>query len=234
MGMSGTNGFKRGDERMTRRDASNIYVGCLVLGLSTPFCDISGRAQTQQPNATSFNQTYEVAKAKARDECKTLWSDRAFDPLRSKIPLDEEKPAFSMLTNREKLRPKDKPLADLAIKTLEKCRAAYAPVYAMLPAQAKALIEGVWQNQDALIAELYNGKITFGEYNVSMNRLYGELSETLSGIPIGPKPTTVARAADKISTATPKPAPTTRAAETASVQAGSQPPTSPIPVFNER
>src|SRR5262249_1945597 len=147
--------------------------------------------------APSFNQTYELAVAKARSECKSLWSDRVFDRLRSKMPLGEEKPTFSMLTNREKVQPKDKPLADLAIKTLEKCRAAYAPVYAMLPPQVSAVIEGVARKQDALIAELYNEKITLGEYNVSMNRLNGELSEMLSGIPTGTKSATGTRAVDK-------------------------------------
>ena len=132
---------------MTPRKASILVVGCLILGAFAPFCVNSARAQTQQPNAPSFNQTYESSVAKARDECKTLWSDRAFDALRSRIPLGEEKPTFSMLTNREKLRPKDKPLADLAIKALEGCRTAYAPVFAMLPAQVNALIEGFRGNR---------------------------------------------------------------------------------------
>ena len=78
-----------------------------------------------------------------------------------------------MLTNKEKLQPKDRPLADLAIKTLEKCRNGYAPVFAMLPQQVVVLIQGVQREQDAKIAELYNGKITFGDYNVAMNNKSG-------------------------------------------------------------
>ena len=102
-----------------------------------------------------------------------LWSDHAFDPLRDKVSLGEEKPTSPMLTNTERLRPEDKPLADLAIKTLERCRAAHA---AILPRQVNTLILGFQRRQDALIAELYVGKITFGEYNVNMNRINGEVA----------------------------------------------------------
>jgi hypothetical protein len=113
-----------------------------------------------------------------------------------KIPLDGEKPTLVMLTNVEKLHPKDKPVANLAIKTLAKCRAAYAPVYAMLPATIVNLMHGNEREQDALIAELYNGKITFGEYNVAANRIIGRLSEALSGLQ-KPQETVSAPAANK-------------------------------------
>ena len=111
---------------------------------------------------TKFNQTYESAAAKAHEECHALWADPAFEPIRDKIPL-EDKPTFPMLKNSERLRPKDRPVADLAIKTLERCRAAYAPVYAMLPPQVYRVVQGLERREDALIIELYTGKITFGE-----------------------------------------------------------------------
>jgi uncharacterized caspase-like protein len=89
-----------------------------------------------------------------------------------------------MLTSTERVSAKDKPVADLAIKTLEKCRQAWAPAYSMLPSQASAFIHGVEREQDAVIAELYNGKITFGDYNVAIDRLSGKLAAVLSGIRI--------------------------------------------------
>jgi uncharacterized caspase-like protein len=135
---------------------------------------------------TTFNQTYEQTLAKAQGECKTLWSSHAFDWLRQKIPLDETKPSFSMLTNKERLHPKDKPRADLAIKTNEQCRQAYAPVYAMLPAGVRDMIKGLEARQDAVIAQLYIGKITFGEFNVKWSQLRGEHFSALSGIPQTP------------------------------------------------
>lgn len=59
----------------------------------------------------------------------------------------------------------------------------YAPAFAMLPAQVVVLITGAHQRQDALIAELYVGKITIGEFNIGMNRIKGEIASAFSGIP---------------------------------------------------
>jgi uncharacterized caspase-like protein len=139
--------------------------------------------QAQEPDASKFNQTYENAMSKARAECDALWSDPVFDPIRDKFQLGDDKPTHQMLTNPERVRPEDKPLADLAIKTNGKCREAYAPAFAMLPPQVNAMIGGAHRRQDALIAELYVGKITIGEYNVGMNQVSGEILAALSGIP---------------------------------------------------
>jgi hypothetical protein len=78
-----------------------------------------------------------------------------------------------MLTNSERVRPKDKPLADVAIKANQKCRQAYSAAFALLPSQTNNLMDGLYRSQDALIAELYVGKITFGEFNIQMDRLTG-------------------------------------------------------------
>jgi hypothetical protein len=94
------------------------------------------------PATTNFNQTYEQTFAKAKGYCDALWASHTFDWLRPKIPLGDEKPTLSMLTSKERLHPKDKPRADLAIKTIEQCRQAYAPVYAMLPAGVRDMISG--------------------------------------------------------------------------------------------
>ena len=72
------------------------------------------------------------------------------------------------------------------MKTLEQCRATYAPVFAMLPPQVNAAMQGIERRQDAMIAELYSGKITFGEYNIAADRLIGELASLLSGIKQSP------------------------------------------------
>jgi hypothetical protein len=125
---------------------------------------------------------FETANAKAQTECTAVWSDPAFDTLRTKIPLGGEKPTIGMLTNREKLLPKDRPLADLALKALYKCRKAQALANAMLPPQVQLKISTAEREQDALIAELYNGKLTFGEFNVAANRLHVKLYEALYGV----------------------------------------------------
>jgi uncharacterized caspase-like protein len=164
------------------RSASIILAGSLAFGVSALFCGTPGYTQTQQPNARSFNQTYEIAVAQARQKCHELWSDHAFDSLRTKIGLEGEKPSFKMLTNTERFPARDKPVGDLAIKALENCRTAWAPVYSMLPPQVNNWVHGIEREQDALIAELYNGRITFGAFNVGIDRLFGKLAEALSGI----------------------------------------------------
>ena len=73
------------------------------------------------------------------------------------------------------------------MKTLEQCRATYAPVFAMLPPQVNATMQGIERRQDAMIAELYSGKITFGEYNIATDRIIGELASLLSGIKQSPQ-----------------------------------------------
>jgi hypothetical protein len=173
-----------------------------VLGVGAAL--LSGNAVAQEPDATKFYQNYESAVGKARQDCTALWSDHVFDPLRNKLPFGEEKPTLSMRANSERIRPIDKPLADLATKANEKCRAAYSTAFSLLPPQINSMIEGVYRNQDALIAELNVGKITFGQYNIQMDRLTGDLSRALSGIPQSPQP-----AAPKIAGSVRKPAATT-------------------------
>lgn len=163
-------------------------VTALALGLFAFICENCASAQAQQTNAPSFSETYQTAFGKAHAECNALWSNRVFDALRKKIPLGDEKPTFAMLTNTQKLKSKEKPIADLAIVTLEKCRSSYAPVYAMQTPQANALIQGIQRRQDDLVALLYNGKITFGDFNVGMNDLNGKLSEAFFGTPSPSKP----------------------------------------------
>jgi hypothetical protein len=142
-----------------------------------------GPLLAQQPDATKFNQNYAEALAKAKQECDALWSDHIFDQLRPKLALGEMKPTLSMLTNSERVRPKDRPLADQAIKTVEKCRQAYSIPFSAFAPHIIKLIDGIYRNQDALIAELYVGKITYGEFNTKMDRLTGDYIRAVSGIP---------------------------------------------------
>jgi hypothetical protein len=78
----------------------------------------------------------------------------------------------------------------------------------MLPQPMLPAIKIVERKQDSLIAELYNGKISFGEYNVAMNRVTGELADRFSGIPTSSQsqPATAQRPPEKAA-ALPLPAP---------------------------
>ena len=136
-----------------------------------------------------FAKSYQAAITQAQEQCVALFADHVFDSLRTKIPLNGGKPTFAMLTNTEKVRPKDKALAALAVKTMEKCRVGWEPVLAMLPSQMNSLIQNLYRKQDAFIAELSTGKINFGEYNVAVDKIIGEAAEIISGVtPSTPNP----------------------------------------------
>jgi hypothetical protein len=185
--------------RFTRR--FRFVAGVLLLEFF--FCTGNGARA-----AEDFNQTYATEMSKARAECARLWSNHDFDSLRSKISFGEEKPTFSMLKSREKLGRKDRPLADLAIKTLELCRKAYEPVNAMLPPNIRQMVQGIQRRQDSEVAKLYNGNITFGEFNIALNSMNAELSAASSGLA---KPAEAAPAASVSRTAGTTAAPPTSA-----------------------
>ena len=154
----------------------------LILGLSSiAFANAAG-AEATTPPVQDFAKSYQAAITQAQQQCLALFADHAFDPLRTKIPLNGEKPTFAMLTNTEKVGSKDKALAKLAVKTIEKCRVAWEPALAMVSPQMNLLIQNLYQKQDAFIAELSTGKITFGEYNVAVDKIIGEAAEIISGV----------------------------------------------------
>ena len=143
-------------------------------------------ALAQQQAPESSQGKIDKASAEASAECAKLWSDHAFDSLRKRIPLDGGKPTFAMLKNPERLKKSERPMADRAISTLEKCRKAWEPVYALLPPAASQRISADQRLQDAKIAELYNGKISFGEFNVATNTAISDFVKTFSGVSLPP------------------------------------------------
>ena len=151
----------------------------LVSALAMLFAYTSANAQQNQ--TPERPQGFSTAVATAAAACKALWADHAFDPVRDKVWFGDGKPTFAMLTNRARLQPKEKPLADLARKTLEKCRTLDASAWALLPYQTQVEIHGFETEEDTLIAQLYVGKITFGELNVAMNRIRVEVQNLLFG-----------------------------------------------------
>jgi hypothetical protein len=180
-----------------------MRVGVSISLFAVFLCSTDAGVQAQQSDPNKFNNTFQSAYAKAREACDALWSDHAFDSLRKKIPLNDDKTPFEMLKNNEKLKASDRPVADLAIKTLGKCRAGYAEVYAtFLPPAVIEMIRGIERRQDATIAELYRGKITFGEFNIAVNRLRGEFSAAISGVQISQPDSSPQEASNKGSAAT--------------------------------
>jgi hypothetical protein len=165
-----------------------LLAAITILALELCFGHLA--ATSEESPSTDFGTAF----AKAHAACLALWADPVFDSLRKKIPLGgETNPTIAMLTNPERIGPKDKPVADKAVRTVEKCRALYAPAFALLPQQTQLLLRASWREEDNLIAQAYAGKITIGAFNVRMNRLNSNFEKAIYGPPA--QPTTAAAAA---------------------------------------
>ena len=195
-----------------RRVASITPIGNLALGIVALLCGASGQVRAasapQQFDAVKF----QVANTKATKYCVTLWSDHAFDPLRDKVPLLGEPPTPSMFTSTQRMRLEDKPLADLHLKAYDKCKAAMANVWAMLPPTVNAKVLSLAGQFDALNAQLYTGKITFGEYNVKRVQILKQMALAFAG-------------GDELQQS---PAPTAKSAQSAAVDPEQSPPARPL------
>jgi hypothetical protein len=164
---------------------SITLIGHLAFGVVALLCGAAGQVRAASAQQQFDAGNFQAATAKATEYCTTLWSDHAFDPLRDKIPLlPGEQPTSSMLINAQRVRPEDKPLADLALKTAEKCNEAHATAWLMLPAPVRAKLVSIKRQADALNTQLTKGKISFGEYNqknIQLNKqvalAYASLSE---------------------------------------------------------
>jgi hypothetical protein len=181
-------------------------VGNLALGILALLCDVSGHVRAATPPQQFDASNFQAAAAKASEYCTTLWSDHAFDSLRDKIPLLGGQPTPSMLTNQQRVRPEDKPLADLALKTAEKCKAAATTAWALLPSQVHAKVLRLTQQSDALNTQLYKAKITFGEYNAKRVEILTQLVLTIASIPQG-APVATAQSAATVQDNKPLPPP---------------------------
>src|SRR5215470_17672898 len=135
----------------------------------------------QQQDAPQQPQDFSTAISKAIAACQALRADHAFDPIRDKFPWEGQKPTFGMLTDKTRLLPKDKPLADLFVKTIDKCKALERDAIALLPNQTQQRFDGFFREVDSLNARLYLGKITIGEYNVGINRIVIEEKKAFFG-----------------------------------------------------
>jgi hypothetical protein len=153
----------------------------LALGIFALICSGTGQIRGVATAASQFDAgAFKAALVESSDYCNTLWSDRAFDPLRDKIPLMGGSPTPAMLANSQRVRPEDKPLAGLAMRTAEKCKTASSKAFAMLPATTQAKVRALQGKADALNKQLYDGKLTFGDYNIRRIELLTRMAVSLA------------------------------------------------------
>ena len=128
-----------------RSDFASLSASRVIVSALAILCAGGTDTRAQEPPPTeSFSQAF----FKANAACKALWADHAFDSLRDKFPLGGENPSMAMLTSRLRLAPKDRPLADLAITAIQKCRALYVGTYTTLPGQTRSRLQGFDREQE--------------------------------------------------------------------------------------
>ena len=90
-----------------------------------------------------------------------------------------------MLTNPQRVRPEDKPLVDLALKTIQKCNSAYATALQLLPPPVHDKMLRIKRESDALKTQLSKGKISFGEYNQKVIQLKKQVALAFASLSEG-------------------------------------------------
>jgi hypothetical protein len=138
---------------------------------------VSGCAAIQQ-------QKFKEAVAQEVQACNSSLADPALDPIRAKVAvLDPDKQTFAMRTNTDRVSEQDKPVIALWAQKREECQANWrrsvAPIVA---AQIVAVAESSAQVTDSLVAELYLGKLTYGEFAEKRAQNKAELTTALANI----------------------------------------------------
>jgi len=105
------------------------------------------------------------ALSEVRRQCESLFSDPALDPIREKVALFEASDqTFAMLTNQERARPEEKPAIALWFQKREQCNQNFNyTMQGKVPAQIVAVRDAANVASNSMIAELYLGRITYGE-----------------------------------------------------------------------
>ena len=131
----------------------------------------------KEAGASKYESKPENKRNLAKSERKTLASNPVFDRLRDKVPsFFGQQPTPLTFTNKDRLHRKDRAVVDLVVGANQQCRTLHAPLYARLPPQVIAAIHDLERKEDALIRELYVGRITFGEFNMKIDGLNKEYS----------------------------------------------------------
>jgi hypothetical protein len=132
-------------------------VGIMSLLLIYSGCDVIAEQQRQQ-------------RFQAADKaCEALYADARLDPIRGKVALNNsvKQTTFAMRTDTKTVSPGEKPLIALWADKREQCFRVYDPALEPLAApQVVVVWHAMWGATDAAIAELYLGRITYGDFAV--------------------------------------------------------------------
>jgi hypothetical protein len=141
-----------------------VVVGCRVYRVAVIAIAIALSAGCAARQRDQQQEALKETVSEAKQECNSLYSDPALDPIREKVALGSpDSQTFEMLTNTQTVSPAEKPVVALWAKTREQCWQISGPMRSMLPLQIEAVTEGSKQATDSMIAQLYLGQITYGE-----------------------------------------------------------------------
>lgn len=113
---------------------------------------------TQPNTATMF--------ADQAEKCRTAYRDPALDPIRNKLPVlaGLQRPILEMLSDSSRITEEQKPLILLYDKYVIECNNGYSQIFALVGPNYVAVHSQTVGLGQANRADLYQGKITFGEY----------------------------------------------------------------------
>lgn len=134
----------------------------MAAGLAAIVTIVSGCAQIRQ---TQQRETFQQRVVQAQQVCNSVYADPALNPIRGKVSLDRpDNVTFAMRTNTDYASDSERPAIALWAQKRDECHNAGAPALAMMPGPLSALMEGSHNAINALVAQLYLRKITYGQY----------------------------------------------------------------------
>jgi mannitol-1-phosphate/altronate dehydrogenase len=135
-----------------------------------------------QMNAQNQRAALEREIADARQQCESLMSDTALNPIREKVTLIGAEPTFAMRTNTDHVSAEEKPIIALWAHKRDQCWQIARPTLAKMRVQIVAVDNATKQVVDSMIAELYLGNITYGELANKRAKNAAEYRTTVANI----------------------------------------------------
>jgi hypothetical protein len=147
---------------------------CLTTILLTGCAQIAAQRQ---------REALEQEIADVNQRCASLMGDPALNPIRDKVALyDVEQQTFAMRTSTDHASAEEKQAISLWAQKRDQCELMNRPIFAKAPVQMSAVTKATKQVVDSMIAELYLGKITYGELANKRAKNYAEYRTTLANI----------------------------------------------------
>jgi type III secretory pathway component EscV len=140
---------------------------------------IAACATQAQRQAESIEQTFSSAIAEGQSCYSAIFSDTAFSPLSGYIIPDISAASMHLLAKKEKATSKQVQAIFALHPKYQKCRKAFSDTLgSSVPTVAMILVNS-WIEEDQLILDLVERKVTWGAYTHKMQQLGRSLSASL-------------------------------------------------------